>query len=149
MILLISEAIIILAADQPDRIRASSAKWGRLAIRYDRSDQILRVAGSSETTGEMITNPALRYIRANMAGVWCRAAEDLHALHAWVARTNYPLPVEAFYRQPGCQPGLLADDDDTIVVTHCPDGRPEWAAWLLASHEAVPLDIEVVHLADD
>lgn len=145
MILLISEAIIILAADQPDRIRESSAKWGRLAIRYDRSDRILRVAGTSETTGEMITNPALRYIKANRAGVWCRAGEDLHTLHAWVARTNYPLPVEVFRARLDAEPGLLADDDGTIVVTHCPRGRPEWAAWLLVSDEAVPLDIEVVH----
>ena len=145
MILLISDAIILLAADQPDRIRASSANWGRLAIRYDRSDRILRVAGSSETTGEMIINPALRYIKANMVGVWCRAGEDLHALHAWVARTSNPLPVEDFRASLDADPGLLADDGGTIVVTHCPRGRPEWAAWLLASHEAVPLDVEVVH----
>ena len=143
MILLISEAIIILAADQPDRIRASSAKWGRLAIRYDRSDEILRVAGSSEATGEMITNPALSYIEANMVGVWCRAREDLH--ESILARTNYPLPAEDFCASLDADPGLFADDDGTIVVTHCPRGRPEWAAWLLASDEAEPLDIEVVH----
>lgn len=109
MILLISEAIIILAADQPDRIRASSAKWGRLAIRYDRSDQILRVAGSSETTGEMITNPALRYIRANMAGVWWRVVPGCggSARAACVGR-SYQLsaPGRSFLQQPGCQAGV-------------------------------------------
>ena len=90
----------------------------------------------------MITDPALSYIEANMVGVWCRAREDLHE---WVARTNYPLPAEDFCASLDSDPGLLADDDGTIVVTHCPRGRPEWAAWLLASDEAEPLDIEVVH----
>ena len=92
----------------------------------------------------MITNPALRHIKPNMTGVWCRARENLHALHAWAGITSYSLQVEVFYDSLDAEPGLLADDDGTIVVTHCPRGGLEWAAWLLTSRAAMPLDIEVV-----
>jgi hypothetical protein len=144
MVSLIDEAIVILASVQPERIRTSAAKWGRLAIRYERSDLILRVAGSSETTEEIVADPALRYVKANMEGVWCRARDELHALHAWVARTSYPLPAKVFYAGLDAKPTLLDADNATIVVTHCVQGNREWAAWLLVSHEAVPLDVEVV-----
>jgi hypothetical protein len=144
MILLINEAIVILAADQPDRIRISPANWGRLTMRYVEGDEILRVAGISEAAGEMIINPALSWIRANIAGAWYRASEKLHALYARVARTNYPLPAEVFWASLDAEPDSLAGRDGRIVVTHCPRGKTEWAAWLLISHEAMPLEIEVV-----
>ena len=92
----------------------------------------------------MVTNPALRHIKPNMTGVWCRARENLHALHAWAGITSYSLQVEVFYDSLDAEPGLFADDDGTIVVTHCPRGGLEWAAWLLTSRAAMPLDIEVV-----
>lgn len=60
----------------------------------------------------MITSPALKYIKADRAGIWCQAGEDLHALHAWVARTSYPLPLEVFRAsleaEPGHSPAMTA-----------------------------------------
>ena len=32
----------------------------------------------------------------------------------------------------------------TIVVSHCPSGKSEWAGWLIASNRAFPIDIEVL-----
>jgi len=145
MILLIAEAIIILAADQPDRIRNSPAGWGYLAIHYDETEDILRVAGSSELDSQISISISLRYLKVNIGGVWCRAKKSLHDLYGGLARTNYPLSAATFHACLDAEPVLLADTADTIVVTHCPQGTPEWAGWLLTSDNAVALEVDVLH----
>lgn len=141
---MITSVIVILAADQPDRIREATASWGHLAIRYDEDDGIIRVAGSSEESGDINISLALRYIRPNRAGAWCRANKSLHILHAWLARTGSSLPIDFFRASLDAEPGHIPDGDGIIVVSHCPQGKPEWAAWLLARRRAVPIDVETV-----
>lgn len=145
MILLTDSTIIILPADQPDRIKSSSAGWGRLAIHYDKAQGILRVVGSSELDGKISVSISLGYLEVNSGGVWCRAKKILHDLYGWLERTGYPLGAAAFRKSLDAEPGPLAGTAGTFVVTHCPQGSPEWAGWLLTEGQVIPLEVDVLH----
>src|SRR5690242_10451758 len=119
--------IIIMAADPTKRIKESSAHWGRLAIGYSDIRELFHVVGISESRDPPSIDIALRHIRVNTDGVWCRATPGLHVVHEQLARIGYPLRADLFRTLLPVEPGLLAGRHETIVVTHSPQGTPEWA----------------------
>src|SRR6266851_1829514 len=109
-----SEDIILMAADPTNRIRESSARWGRLAIGYSDTGEMFHIVGISESMGPILTSIALGHVKVNVYGAWCRAAPGLHATHGWLASTGYQLGAAFFREQLDIEPGILADHDATI-----------------------------------
>src|SRR5713226_8060934 len=109
--------IIIMAADPTRRIKESSAHWGRLAIGYSDIRELFHVVGISESAGPPSIDMALRHIKVNTDGVWCRATPGLHTVHEWLARIRYPLRADFFRALLAIEPKLLASRHETIVVT--------------------------------
>ena len=63
---------------------------------------------------------------------------------SWTDRVGNILPQDLFFSHFDTKDDFITDDETTIVITHCPKGSPEWAAWILAEHRASPLPIEVL-----
>lgn len=139
-----SAGLILIAADPADHIRGSSARWGHLTIGYSDANELFHAVGFSDEEGPAQVDPVLGYVKINFRGVWCRASPGLHSLHTLLADTGAQLSAKVFRRQLGIEERLLAYQGAMIVVTHCPQGAPEWAGWLMASDEAGPMELEVM-----
>ncbi|HEY5989073.1 MAG TPA: ThiF family adenylyltransferase [Streptosporangiaceae bacterium] len=144
-----SDDIILMAAHPAERIKQSSANWGRLAIGHSNTREIFHVVGVSESTGKILTSIAFGPVKVDIYGTWCRATPSLHATHARLARIGYALDAASFREQLDISQGSLADHGATIVVTHCPQGNPEWAGWRLTLEQASPLELDVLHPPTD
>jgi ThiF family len=140
---------ILMNTETALRIGNSPARWGRLAIGYGESQQILRVAGTSEYAGPMIRSFAEAQIRINLTATWCRATADLHGIHSWLSESRISIDAALFRNELDAAAEALAGRDDDIIVTHCPGQKPELAGWLLAGGRARPLELDVLPPPDE
>jgi hypothetical protein len=133
--------VFVLSAGAAGRIQAATAPWGTLKLVFSEADQIIGVLGAGEressmydTSREDLGGHALAHASPpESAGLWYRARLEMHACHAWLmTRPGHGIPAGYFremivegWRQPPA-------DGAMPVITHVPDGEPEWAAWAVS-----------------
>jgi molybdopterin/thiamine biosynthesis adenylyltransferase len=142
----ISDEMIIIAADSAERMSRSSARWGLLAVGHSAFREVFNIVGISDGAGDMFIDPAQGHVRVTFPGTWCRVTPALQDAHEWLFRIGHSLPRPLFCAMLAIAPELVADEK-TILVTYCPDGGPDRVGWLLTGDQAVPLDLDVLRPA--
>jgi len=137
-----SSFIIIMADDPVGRIQDSTAQYGHLAIRYNTEESIFHVVGMSEANGPISSSPALRHVKVNIIGTWSTARPGLHTMHTRLTRIGHPLDIKVFREQLDIEAQFLTDEV-TIMVTHCAQVTPEWAGWVIARGQVIPIELDV------
>ncbi len=140
--------IILMTADSAERIKESAGNWGSLTISYNSRAGIFNVIRISWPTGESFTSGALGHAKPDTYGEWYRVPPLLHAMHARLVRIQSDLKIAFFLDLVGIAEGPPSDRGEPIVVTHCPQQDPEWAAWRLSAHYARPLEVHLLLLPD-
>jgi hypothetical protein len=145
----------VLVDSAADRIRAATAPWGSLKLRFSEPDHLIGVTGAGEREDTMyntgraeLTGHVLSRADEYAAGIWYRARPELHECHAWLMRTGHAITTTQFreliiegWRQPPA-------DAATPVITHVRDEDREWAAWSVSLDYAAPAMVTVLHPKD-